>query len=373
VLRSHNIKGGRLDLSEPSFTDEAHFRERTRRAEPRAGDLIITREAPMGEVCMFPDGVRACLGQRMVLLRPNSRLCDSRFLLYALQSPAVQHEIKVNEGTGSTVSNLRIPLLEGLPVRVPSLREQQAIGVILGALDDKIELNRQLNETLEAMARAIFKSWFVDFEPVRTKAEGRQPTGMDPDTAALFPDSLEGSALGEKPRGWNASAWGDLVTLEYGRSLSGRSLVDGQFPVFGTNGRIGMHTEPLCSHAGVIIGRKGAYRGVHYSPVPFFVIDTAFYLEPRVNLELRWAYYVLQREDINAMDSGSAIPSTSRGDFYALPVLTPPYPVQARFVEFLAPMWSKQAANEVESEVLTSLRDALLPKLLSGEVRAPVG
>ena len=112
VLRNQNIRDGRLDLSSPSYTDEAHFEQRSRRARLRAGDLVLTREAPMGEVCMVPEGLRCCLGQRMVMLRPDPKKCDSGFLLYSIQSDAVQHEIQVNEGTGSTVSNLRIPVLE---------------------------------------------------------------------------------------------------------------------------------------------------------------------------------------------------------------------------------------------------------------------
>ncbi len=166
VLRNQNIRNGRLDLSQPSYTDEAHFVERTKRAKPVEGDLVITREAPMGEVCMIPAGLRCCLGQRMVLLRPDRAKVEPRYLLYALQSPAVQHEIGVNEGTGSTVSNLRIPLLKALSIPIRLLPEQRAIAHILGTLDDKIELNRRMNETLEAMARALFKSWFVDFDPV---------------------------------------------------------------------------------------------------------------------------------------------------------------------------------------------------------------
>src|SRR5690606_31891927 len=104
----------------------------------------------------------------------------------------------------------------------------------------------------------------------------------------------------------------------YGRALRNYSKTAGQYRVYGTNGPIGWHDEALCHHLGVIIGRKGAYRGVHYSPAPFFVIDTAFYLEPKVELDLRWAYYELLSRDINALDSGSAIPSTSRDAFYSL-------------------------------------------------------
>jgi hypothetical protein len=130
VLRNQNIRGGRLDLSSPSYTDEAHFEQRSRRARLKPGDLVLTREAPMGEVCMVPEN-----------LRP--------------------------------------------------LAEQKAIAAVLGALDDKIELNRRMNATLEAMARALFQSWFVDFDPVRAKLDGRPPAALDPATAALFPEHLE--------------------------------------------------------------------------------------------------------------------------------------------------------------------------------------
>ena len=122
---------------------------------------------------------------------------------------------------------------------------------------------------------------------------------------------------------WRKCEWGDIATLEYGKSLRDYREVKRRYRVYGTNGPIGWHDEPLCTHASVVIGRKGAYRGVHYSPEPFFVIDTAFYLEPKEEMDLRWAYYCLLTYDINGMDSGSAIPSTSRESFYHLPVLVP--------------------------------------------------
>ena len=201
VLRSSNIRNGRLDLSSPSFTDEFHYEERSRRARIKAGDLVITREAPMGEVCLIPDNLRCCLGQRMVMLRPDQNQCHGQYLLYALQSKRVQDQIQSHEGTGSTVSNLRIPVLKQLLIPSPGIDTQKAIAHILGTLDDKIELNRKTNETLEAMAKALFKSWFVDFDPVRAKAEGR-PTGLHAEISDLFPDSFEDSELGEIPSGW---------------------------------------------------------------------------------------------------------------------------------------------------------------------------
>ena len=127
---------------------------------------------------------------------------------------------------------------------------------------------------------------------------------------------------------WETTTWGELATLEYGKSLRGYESSEGPYRVFGTNGPIGWHDEMLCAHPSVIIGRKGAYRGVHYSATPFFVIDTAFYLKPKVEMDTRWAYYELLTQDINGLDSGSAIPSTSRKDFYGLPVQVPPLPKQ---------------------------------------------
>jgi type I restriction enzyme, S subunit len=153
VFRNHNIRSGQLDLSRPSFTTEAEYMKRVVRAVPSPGDIIITREAPMGEVALIPEGVRGCLGQRMVLLRPNSARVDERFLTYVLISAPVQDEIRVRGGTGSTVSNLRIPSLKSLPFWCPPLREQRAIATalsdvdaLLGGLDRLIAKKRDLKQ-----------------------------------------------------------------------------------------------------------------------------------------------------------------------------------------------------------------------------------
>lgn len=252
---------------------------------------------------------------------------------------------------------------------VPPLKpELLKIVRVLEAAEEKIDLNRQVNETLEAMARTLFRSWFVDFDPVRVKADSQKPQGMDAATAKLFPDSYEPSPLGPIPKGWRAARWGEIISLEYGKSLRGYESAVGTVPVYGTNGKIGWHTSPLCPHPGIVVGRKGAYRGVHYSTLPFFVIDTAYYVKPRGEVDLRWAYYEMLALDINSMDSGSAIPSTSRDDFYALPVIVPTVTIQKRFAELLSPIWQRQISNDEEARTLATTRDALLPKLLSGEV-----
>lgn len=190
----------------------------------------------MGEVCMIPAGLECCLGQRQVLLRPNPSKVDGSFLLYALQSPDVQRQIGWNEGTGSTVSNLRIPVLESLNVTVPPMEVQKGVSSSLAAIDDRITLLRDTNATLEAIAQALFKSWFVDFDPVRAKRDGRAPEGMDEATAALFPDSFEDSELGEVPRGWGPARLNTLIELAYGKALKAEARVPGSVPVYGSGG-----------------------------------------------------------------------------------------------------------------------------------------
>lgn len=158
---------------------------------------------------------------------------------------------------------------------------------------------------------------------------------------------------------WQKCRWGDIATLQYGKALRGYENADGDYPVYGTNGPVGWHTTPLCTHPGVIIGRKGAYRGVHYSSTPFYVIDTAFYLEPKQALDTRWAYYELLTHDINHLDSGSAIPSTSRADFYAMPVHVPPLRKQRAIADVLGALDDKIKLNRQTNETIEKMARAL--------------
>ena len=138
---------------------------------------------------------------------------------------------------------------------------------------------------------------------------------------------------------WENTVWGSLATLEYGKAL--RNYTNGTIPVFGTNGQIGYTHNPICNSEGIIIGRKGAYRGVHYSKLPFFVIDTAFFIKPKKSFNIKWAYYALKGYDINSLDSGSAIPSTSREDFYNIPIMLPPLAEQKAIAAVLGSLDDK--------------------------------
>ena len=158
---------------------------------------------------------------------------------------------------------------------------------------------------------------------------------------------------------WQKTRWGNIATLEYGRALRDYDSDKGSFRVYGTNGPIGWHDQALCEHASVIVGRKGAYRGIHYSADPFFVIDTAFYLKPKVEMDIRWAYYALLTHDINSMDSGSAIPSTSRDEFYSLPISVPPLSEQCAIAHILGKLDDKIELNRRMNETLEAMARAL--------------
>lgn len=162
VVRNFNIKDGKLDLSNPSYTDENTFNERTARSRPEAGDLIITREAPMGEVCIIPEGIECCLGQRMVLIKPDKKKVDGKYLLYAMLSDFVQSQINQSDKTGSIVSNLRIPLLKAL--EIPLVEDAEEVAAVLAAIDAKIDCNNRINAELEAMAKTLYDYWFVQFD-----------------------------------------------------------------------------------------------------------------------------------------------------------------------------------------------------------------
>ena len=181
--------------------------------------------------------------------------------------------------------------------------------------------------------------------------------------------TLFSTTEGTDRTGWRHTHWRDLVTLEYGRSLRRHDRAGGAFRVFGTNGPIGWHDEALSDGASVIVGRKGAYRGVHYSPSPCFVIDTAFCLKPKTAIDVRWAYYTLLTHDINGLDSGSAIPSTSREDFYGLPVSVPPPTEQRAIAHILGTLDDKIELNRRMTATLDALVRALFKSGSSISIR----
>ena len=207
------VKGGRIQPIQ-EYIAHGDYDDWMRRGFPEPGDILMTTEAPLGEIAQLDDR-KVALAQRLITLRGRKSLLDNNYLKFLMQSEFVQHQLSAR-ATGTTVLGIKQSELRQISLVIPPLDEQKQIAHILGTLDDKIELNQQMNRTLEGIARALFKSWFIDFEPVRAKLDGRQPAGMDAETAAFFPDSFEDSALGKIPKGWEVRAFGKLLNLTIG-------------------------------------------------------------------------------------------------------------------------------------------------------------
>jgi type I restriction enzyme S subunit len=328
----------------------------------------------------------------MVLLRPDNTLCHNGYLLYALQSKAVQYEIRVNEGTGSTVSNLRIPLLEKLPIPIRSLPEQRAIANILGSLDDKIELNRRMNETLEGIARALFKSWFVDFDPVRAKMDGRQPAGMSPDIANLFPSEFEHVNGELVPKGWSLRSVSDVIEVNPTRRLPKGSIapyldmknmpVHGHHPNEWTHREMGSGTKFI--NGDTLLARITPCLENGKTAFVDFLSDSEtgwgsteyIVLRPRPPLPVEFGYYLARSDEfrlhaITNMTGSSGRQRVPNDCLSQFAIAVPPATVAEAFEAVVRPIMLTIRANCGQSRTAAQLRDTLLPKLLSGELRVP--
>jgi type I restriction enzyme S subunit len=198
VISAKVVKSGRITYPIEQTIDPAYYPIWMTRGFPQVGDIVMTTEGPMGEVAQLDSSnVKFALGQRVVCMRGKGGILDNTFFKFLLMSPA-QQAILHSYATGTTVAGISQKALRLVPLKLPPFKQQVAIGRLLGALDDKIELNRRMNETLEAMARAIFKDWFVDFGPTRAKMEGQAPY-LAPENWPLFPGRLDDEG---KPEGW---------------------------------------------------------------------------------------------------------------------------------------------------------------------------
>ena len=391
------LKEGRLSLDDVRRISPEHFAEWTRKAKPQHHDVILSRRCNPGETAYVPAGVECALGQNLVLLRSDGNRLFPPFLRWLVRGTDWWEQVGTFINVGAVFDSLRCADIPNFSLPLPRLAEQKAIASILGALDDKIELNRRMNATLESMARALFKSWFVDFDPVRAKLDGRAPLGMDAATAALFPSSFERSEGGLRPRGWIPTRLGDHVDLVRGNTYKS-ALKDLPGPFLLGLGSIhrngGFRDDSLRTYGGAsspkILLRPGdlfaSLKDVTQAAdllgavarVPSEIDagrltqDTVKLIPRGTGIPVSYLYWTLRLPEYREYCRGRATGTTnlglSRDDFLGYPVLVPTAAVLERFNAIESSVDLQMAVNRQQSRTLATLRDTLLPKLLSGEL-----
>jgi type I restriction enzyme S subunit len=394
-LTSKNIGRGRLlldQLDHISQVDYDRLFANTSRAQrrPAANDVVIGIIGTFGNAYLYKQSDHFGISSAVALLRPVSAIVEPKFLYYVITSPTFRAAHSAYK-SGSVQGYTNIPTVKRLPVPVPPLPEQRAIAHILGTLDDKIELNRRMNEMLEAIARALFKSWFVDFDPVRAKAEGRD-TGLPSHIADLFPDAFEDSALREIPKGWHVATIGDLADVVGGSTPSTanpsfwggdhcwatpRDLSALSTPVLLsterriTNAGLSQISSGLLPAGTVLLSSRApiGYLAIAEVPVAINQGFIAMRAKDRVSNIFLLIWARVAHEEIISRANGSTFLEISKSNFRPIPVAKPTPQILAAFDGHVRPIYSRIVANERESRTLTALRDALLPKLISGEIR----
>ena len=374
VIKIKNVKAGQFSEHEFSHVDPRFVQTKPEKLA-KTSDLLISMsgnrhdgspETWVGKVALFQKSGNYLINQRVGALRPKNGVeIDILFFSFLLSSMPYQ-ELFISIATSSGgQANLSPNQILSAPVKYPDLPIQRTIGSLLGTLDDKIELNRRMNETLEAMARAIFKDWFVDFGPTRAKAEGRAPY-LSPELWNLFPETLDDD---DKPQGWGLGALKDLIVLQRGFDLPKSIRIPGHYPVVAASGINGMHNEAKVPGPGVVTGRSGVIGKVFFIHDDFWPLNTSLWVKAFPNSSPPHAYFLIQMLDFASFNSGSAVPTLNRNHVHGLPMPIPPKGLVQAFDDLVEPLLERQRQNELQNNTLAQARDLLLPKLMSGEIR----
>lgn len=306
------------------------------KARLRKGDIIMARTCSPGIVFLAKSDIDAVFNNGLARIRPDLNKTSSDFLFYLFKSPEfIGHIYGISGGT-SVQLNMKLGDLLSYELTLPSLPEQKAIASVLSSLDDKIDLLHRQNATLEAMAETLFRQWFVE----------------------------------EAKEEWEDGKLGDVLELVYGKALKEEIRTGKGYPVVGSSGIVGYHSEFLVESPGIVIGRKGTLGKVNYLFDNFYPIDTTYFVKSKVNSDrLFYEYFLLKTMNFLEMNSDSAVPGLNRDIALSSEILIPPFELIKKFNSYCMSLFKKLKTNNVQINTLISLRDTLLPKLMSGEVR----
>ena len=417
LITAKVVKSGRI-LPMDEFIADEDYESWMVRGIPQISDIVVTTEAPLGEVAQIKNA-NVALAQRIVTLRGKVDFLENDFLLFLMQSDFVQNQLEAR-ATGSTVKGIKQSELRKIILPIPPIVEQKCIGKILSDLDDKIHLNNQINQTLESIAQAIFKSWFIDFDPVRAKIAAKQE-GKDPElaamcamsgkseeelqhmskddfaelqaTAALFPDELMESELGEVPKGWEITNINAVTASIFsGGTPSTKEVTywNGEIPWLSsgeTRNKIIVSTEKSITETAVkksstklaIFGDiliasagQGHTRGqTSFNAIECYINQSIVALRANDKVSPYWLYYCLEPrydEMRSVSDSHSSRGSLTTKLLASMPVILPTQKLVVSFDKVIKPMLAQQVKNAKEIKMLADTRDALLPKLISGDI-----
>lgn len=392
LIRSQNVYNDGFHRDGLAYIGEKNAAE-LENVEVEKDDVLlnITGDSVARACQVDPEILPARVNQHVAIIRPNREKLDPRFLRYYLVSPEMHAKLLSWAGAGATRDALTKGMIESFEVPAPrDINEQRTIAHILGTLDDKIELNRRMNETLEAMARALFKSWFVDFDPVRAKAEGKDP-GLPKPLADLFPDSFEDSELGEIPKGWSVGKLGDVICQRVERCApSAETAARPYVPIdcispkslFLNESKPGEEAQSSLTKfykGDLLFGAMRPYfHKVCIAPFDGTTRTTAFVLYPRQPDDFGFAAMLLHHPDTidfaTRHSTGSTIPyAVWTGSLEDMLVVVPPPEVRKAFNSVVQPFLDRIPEPYFENRMLTALRDSLLPRLISGEIRVTKG
>ncbi len=366
IIRGQNLNAERFNDSGFVYLTEKKADELAA-SNAFSGDLVFTHRGTLGQVGIIPSHSkydRYIVSQSQMKLKCDRSKVEPLFIFYFFRAPQGQNELLSNASTtGVPAISRPLTTLKSIRLPIPPLPEQRAIAHILGSLDDKIELNRRMNQTLQAMARAIFKHWFIDFEFPNENGEPYKSSGGE----------TINSPLGPIPKGWRIGRIEDVCEFSYGKALKADKRIQGRIPVYGSNGQIGWHNESLVSGPGIIVGRKGNPGLIHWSKEDFFPIDTTFYVVPRVGKSImHFLYFALKHVDLPRLSADSAVPGLNRNIAYMQQLVIPTEQLLRDFENRISIIFDLLQTNCWQNQSLSELRDSLLPKLVSGEIRVPV-
>ena len=348
-LSPKNIINGELNLDKCTYIKWDKYYE-SPEIMINPNEIIITKTgSSFGRTTFVRRVVHPMtLNPQLVVLKNISE--NAEFLSYYIKSALFQSVLK-SIVVGSAIPTLSQKNLANLIINVPKeVAYQHRIASILSSLDRKIELNNKINADLEEMAQAIFKNWFVDFEPFK---DGK------------FVDS----ELGMIPEGWKVGCLGDLITIKYGKDH--KKLEDGTFPVYGSGGFMRFVNSWLYDGESVLIPRKGTLDNIMYVCEKFWTVDTMFFSVPKMDYVMKYVYNYIKRFDFSKMNEGTSVPSNTAARLNKMPILIPTHEILEMYDETLCPIYNKRKMKDKESRILSLLRDTLLPRLMSGELEVP--